>query len=555
MILFHGGGWSGGTLAQFRAACAYFASRGLVCATAEYQMLGKGERQAARGRIEKTRLRHRREKRDPLVQTTRRRTRHRPRPRHHRRRQRGRPHQRAGHHEPRPQRPRRSQGHRYQRRRLPVVQSRIFAGDHKDPEIDILRHMKADLPPAIVFFGDKDTWKKAGTCAHAKWKELGAQTIDLRIAEGQPHGFFNRIRGAPSPSSRRTSFSSNTACSPANRPSRCPPAAPAYITKAALANQEKDRQGRLRGPSWENGGDVPDDTYDDGQIATKAVEKLKALAAAEKPFLLAVGFMKPHLPFVAPGAYFDKFPADKVRMPDNYFPPKNAPKGAVHGFGELRNYSDIPKKGILPEDKALELIRGYHASTSYTDAQIGRLLDAFDELGLAENTVIVFWGDHGWNLGEHTMWCKHSCFETSVRAPLIFTAPEAMGLKSGSSTRSLAEFIDIYPTLCDLTNLPKPGHLQGNSLIPVLKDPSASVNDAAISRFQDGDTIRTDRYRYTIYRNPKGKQTGHMLYDHEVDPGENTNIADDPAHAGTVAKLAKQLEAGMGRPGDFKNSN
>jgi arylsulfatase A-like enzyme len=333
------------------------------------------------------------------------------------------------------------------------------------------------------------------------------------------------------------------------------PKAPAYVTKSALANQKKDRQGKLRGPSWENGGDVPDDTYNDGQIASKAVEKLKTLAAAGKPFLLAVGFMKPHLPFVAPGTYFDKFPADKVRMPDNYFPPKNAPAGAVHGFGELRSYTDIPPKGILPEDKARELIRGYHASTSYTDAQIGRLLDAFDELGLAENTIIVLWGDHGWNLGEHTMWCKHSCFETSVRAPLIFTAPAAMGLKSGSSTRSLAGFIDIYPTLCDLTNLPTPGHLQGNSLIPVLKDPSASVNDAAISRYQGGDTIRTDRYRYTIYRNPKGKQTGHMLYDHEVDPGENTNIADDPAHAGTVAKLAKQLDAGMGRPGDFKGSN
>jgi iduronate 2-sulfatase len=332
------------------------------------------------------------------------------------------------------------------------------------------------------------------------------------------------------------------------------PQAPAYVTKAALASLAKDKQGRPRGPSWENGGDVPDDTYEDGKIATQAVKKLKLLAAGGEPFFLAVGFMKPHLPFVAPGAYFDKFPAEKIKMPDNYFPPKNAPRGAVHNFGELRSYTDIPGQGILPEAKARELIRGYHASTSYTDAQIGRLLDAFDTLGLAENTIIVFWGDHGWNLGEHTLWCKHSCFETSLRVPLVIAAPKAMGLKSGESTRSLTEFIDVYPTLCDLAGLPKPGHLQGDSLVPVLKDPSSSIKDAAISRFGPGDTIRTDNFRYTIYRNAQGKETGHMLYDHENDPGENINVADDPRYAETVTALAGRLAAGMGKPGDFKKS-
>ena len=239
-------------------------------------------------------------------------------------------------------------------------------------------------------------------------------------------------------------------------------------------------------------------------------------------------------------------------MPDNYFPPKNAPKGAVHSFGELRNYSDIPKSGILSEAKARELIRGYHAATSYTDAHLGRLLDTFDKLGLAENTLIVLWGDHGWNLGEHTMWCKHSCFETSLRSPLIFVTPASMGHASGVASRSLVEFTDIYPTLCELAGLPLPDHLDGTSLVPVLKDPEVSPREQAISRFNDGDTIRTDQFRYTIYTDKAGKQSGHMLYDHAKDPDENVNVADEAEYAEVVKDLARRLDAGKGQPGDFR---
>ena len=330
--------------------------------------------------------------------------------------------------------------------------------------------------------------------------------------------------------------------------------APSYAKKASLTKQTKNRKGGTSGSSWEDGGDLPDKTYADGQLAKHAIGKLETLAAGKDPFFLAVGFLKPHLPFVAPGAYFDMYPAGSVKIPENYHPPKNAPPGAVHNSGELRSYSDIPKTGVLPEDKARELIRGYRAAASYTDAQIGGLLDALDRLGLADNTIIVLWGDHGWNLGEHTMWCKHSCFETSLRAPLLFAAPNAMGLKSGAATGSFAEFIDIYPTLCDLTGLPKPDHLQGASLMPVLKDPEVQVKQQAISRFANGDSIRTPTHRYTVYRDKKGKQVGHMLYDHVKDPGENINVADDPANASIVADLAKRLEAGMGKPGDFKKA-
>lgn len=330
------------------------------------------------------------------------------------------------------------------------------------------------------------------------------------------------------------------------------PKAASYITEDALNNLSKDKKGKERGPSWEDGGDVPDDTYGDGKTADKAIERLRDLSTKKEPFFLAVGFTKPHLPFVAPGKYYKNYPGSEVRMPDNYYPPENAPKGAVHSFGELRSYTDIPKKGILSEEKALELIRGYRAATSYTDAHIGKILDTFDELNLDENTIIVLWGDHGWNLGEHTMWCKHSCFETSVRAPLIFSAPESFNLKTAAATRSLAEFIDVYPTLCEFADLPLPDHLDGISLLPVLRDPNTKVKEEAISRFNEGDTIRTDRYRYTIYRGKNGKQTGHMLYDHENDPGENRNIADLPENAEVVADLAKRLNAGMGKPGDFR---
>ncbi|MEM8913775.1 MAG: sulfatase-like hydrolase/transferase [Planctomycetota bacterium] len=333
------------------------------------------------------------------------------------------------------------------------------------------------------------------------------------------------------------------------------PNADRYITTASRDAMVKDAKGRERGPSWENGGDTPDDTYTDGVIANRAIARLRQLAKqSNEPFFLAVGFTKPHLPFVAPGRYFEKYPTSDVRMPDNYYPPQDAPEGAVHQSGELRSYSDIPKKGVIPEAKARELIRGYHAATSYTDAHIGRLLDAYDELGLSENTIIVMWGDHGWNLGEHTMWCKHSCFETSLRAPLIFVTPDSMNLRTGATSSSLVEFIDIYPTLCELSGLPLPRYLDGQSIVPVLEDPSTQIKDCAVSRFSNGDSICTDRFRYTTYRDEQGHTTGHMLYDHDADPEENVNVADEAKYAEVVRELESRLSLVMGKPADFKLS-
>ena len=308
-------------------------------------------------------------------------------------------------------------------------------------------------------------------------------------------------------------------------------------------NSRKEQK-PTRGPAVESA-DVSDDFYRDGQIANEAVRRLEEFAEEETPFFLAVGFMKPHLPFVAPKRYWDLYPATEVTLPPNYHPPQEAPEGAVHAFGELRAYQGIPPTGILSEDQARELIRGYYACVSYTDAQIGRVLEALAALGLSENTIVVLWGDHGWNLGEHTMWCKHSTFETSLHSPLILRAP---GLPRAQRSGALIEFIDIYPTLCDLAGLPQPDHLEGRSFVPLLREPNLAWKPFAVSRYRNGDSIRTDRYRFTQYWTRDHKPQEQMLYDHALDPGENTNLTPRKAFRAITDRLEEQLLFEMGLP-------
>ena len=302
---------------------------------------------------------------------------------------------------------------------------------------------------------------------------------------------------------------------------------------------------RGRGPAYE-AADAPDEAYGDGMIARKAVEDLWRLSKRDEPFFLAVGFLKPHLPFVCPQKYWDLYPADKIKLPATYHRPENAPDEAIHSFGEMRAYAGIPKKGPVSNETALNLIRGYYACVSFTDAQIGRVLDELDRLKLADNTVVVLWGDHGWNLGEHTLWCKHCCFETSMRAPLIVSAP---GMQRGKITQGLTEFIDIYPSLCELAGLEKPGHLEGQSFAPLLKNPAAKWKAFAIGRFGPGDTIRTDRHRFTEYRSRNDKPVARMLYDHDKDPDEDRNISELPGSAEAVEKLTRLLRENKGKPG------
>lgn len=307
---------------------------------------------------------------------------------------------------------------------------------------------------------------------------------------------------------------------------------------AALAKKRAQQRGRKgRGPAFESA-DVPDETYRDGRLARKAVADLKRLKQMDKPFFLAVGFFKPHLPFVAPKKYWDLYPHEDIRLPANYSVPVDAPKEAIHTSGELRAYADVPRKGPVSDEFARNLIHGYKACVSYTDAQVGLVLDTLTQLDLEKNTIVVLWDDHGWNLGEHTLWCKHCCFETSMQVPLLVRAP---GIPGGRRTRGLTELIDIYPSLCELAGLPAPEHLQGTSFEPLLSDPDIPWKRSAIGRFQAGDTIRTDRYRFSEYTARDGKFLGNMLYNHEDDPAETRNISKQPDEVPRAKKLARQL--------------
>jgi iduronate 2-sulfatase len=286
--------------------------------------------------------------------------------------------------------------------------------------------------------------------------------------------------------------------------------------------------------------DLPEQDYFQWQLADAAIDRLKQMKKAGKPSFLAVGFTKPHLPFVAPKKYWDLYKRDDLMLATNPFRPKGAPDQALHNFGELRSYKDIPQgKAPVPPELALTLKHGYYACVSYTDAMIGRILEELDRLDMRKDTIIVLWGDHGWQLGEHGLWCKHSNFNTSLNAPLIVSAP---GRTQGSGSSALVEFVDIYPTLCELAGVPEPEHLEGTSFVPLLDAPARPWKRAVFARYHAGCSVRTDRYLYTHWSR-KGKVSARMLYDHQEDPMENLNLAVDPEFSHVVSEMEHLLAA------------
>jgi arylsulfatase A-like enzyme len=279
-------------------------------------------------------------------------------------------------------------------------------------------------------------------------------------------------------------------------------------------------------------------------LADKAIEVLGQVR--NEPFFLAVGFYRPHLPFVAPKKYYDWYQSQDLPLARNPFPPKDVPKIALTNLEELRTYSDIPKIGPVSDEKAHDLIHGYYAAVSYVDAQIGRLLAELDRLRLREHTLVVLCGDHGWQLGEHGLWGKQTNFEVAARTPLIISAPGQT--RRGVKTDALVEFVDIYPTLVELCGLPVPAGLDGTSLVPVLDAPDRPLKRAAFSQYPRGEvmgrSIRTDRYRYTEWAKPGAPPLGIELYDHKVDSDENVNLAGQVEHKELAAALSEQLHAG-----------
>jgi len=303
----------------------------------------------------------------------------------------------------------------------------------------------------------------------------------------------------------------------------------------------------VHGPVWESA-DCPDTQLTDGKTADKAIELLNEYRLKGQPFFLCVGFIRPHLPFVAPKKYFDLYPPELIRTAKNPFVPEGAPACAFPIPEEPRAYKDMPKEGPIPEQKQLEMIRAYCACASYIDAMVGRVIAELDRLGMRENTVICLWGDHGWHLGENAVWGKMTNFERGAHAPLIISSPGQ--IPKGAGTNALVEFVDIYPTLCELCGLPVPGDLEGTSLVPVMRNPNRSWKKAAFSQEHSrrkgimGYTMRTDRYRYTEWLSPEKILVARELYDHDRDPDENVNLAVRTENAGLVETLGRQLHAG-----------
>ena len=269
-----------------------------------------------------------------------------------------------------------------------------------------------------------------------------------------------------------------------------------------------------------------DEDHTDGKVATEAIRLMEK--HRDEPFFLAVGFYRPHTPYIAPKKYFDLYPIDKIEVPvvpADYV--KTVPAAALYSTRPWPNFG-------VTHQQARECKQAYYAAISFVDAQIGRVVDALDRLGLRDNTVIVFWSDHGYSLGTHGLWMKQSCFEDSARVPMIIAGP---GIKGGGVSPRLVEFVEVYPTLADLAGLTPPGNLAGVSLRPLLHQPDAAWNRPAFTQVERGGfpgrSVRTPRWRYTEW--DEGKQ-GVELYDHESDPGEMKNLAPDPKYAAILAE-------------------
>ena len=356
----------------------------------------------------------------------------------------------------------------------------------------------------------------------------------------------------------------------ADPPSWSVPAWPPGGRQAGMQYVDTDRFQAMRtaepNRSWDSGGvptlewkkrnswqapEAPDNALQDGQVADRAVGALRRLQGQQ--FFLAVGFQKPHLPFTAPKKYFDLYDADKLVVPEDPSRPLEAPEAAFTNWQELRGYTDIPRQGPLPPGKARELIHGYYAATSYMDAQLGRVLDSLEDLGLASRTMVILFGDHGWHLGEQQLWAKTTNFELAARAPLMVHVP---GMRSqGRACDRIVEFVDMYPTLCDACGIDPPQGLEGASMLPLLKDPvrpwkSAAFNQIPRPYLADNDwelmgySMRTNRYRYTEWVDREGGVRERELYDLEIAPTETINLAAHAEHGALADLLSDRLRRG-----------
>ena len=343
------------------------------------------------------------------------------------------------------------------------------------------------------------------------------------------------------------------------------PSAGIYVTAAAIAIRKSATERLASQKSGANGGlpavafgplvetaELPDDAYPDGQLANEAIRRLRA-AESGQPFFLAVGFVKPHLPFSAPRKYWDLYDRAKFPLAAVQAPPADAPGYAAVQSVELRLYADFPTDAPLSAEKQRELIHGYHAATSFMDAQVGRVIDELDRLQLSANTIIALWGDHGWHLGDHGLWGKVTNYEDATRIPLLVVDPRRG--RAGTSSRALIETVDLYPTLAELAGVPVPANMQeldGRSFANVVRDPAAVTKEAVFQVVPRalpgggvvlGRAVRTDRHRLVEWKKPgAAAATAELeLYDYATEPLEKRNLARDrPA---VVSRLRALLAA------------
>ena len=271
--------------------------------------------------------------------------------------------------------------------------------------------------------------------------------------------------------------------------------------------------------------DVSDETYPDGRVAQLAINELEKRKASDTPFYMAVGFLRPHLPFSAPKKYWDLYDRKEIPLSPNPDAPIGVADEFLHGSSEFFGQYYSPERGgsrkRISDAYAKKVIHANFGSVSYVDAQVGKVLDKLKQLNLDENTIVIVWGDHGWHLGDQTIWGKHSSFENALKSTFIVKTPKMK--KAGVQTESLVAAVDIYPTICELAKVPRPNGIDGKSFVSIIKNPKKRTREATLSYWRDIISMRTERYRLAVFNN--GKKQEIMLFDHIIDPNETINIA------------------------------
>ena len=318
------------------------------------------------------------------------------------------------------------------------------------------------------------------------------------------------------------------------------------------------------GPAWEME-DVHDTMYYDGAQTKLALKTLNRISKNDQPFYMALGFFRPHLPFAAPKKYWGLYDRDSIPMASNPFVPKNSPVMSMNSMYELRGYDGFshlkhPTINKIGEDTARILKHGYYASVSYVDAQIGKIIQHLKDLDIYDHTIIIIWGDHGWKLGEHNSWCKQSNYNIDTHIPMIIYSPNQKN--KGRQTFAITELVDIFPSLCELSGIEVPDYMEGTSFVPLLENPDKEWKTAAFSQFHRRPKVTPDKKRYMGYAmqtkryhyiewyywdnetKEKGEYVTNELYDHEIDPEENENIAGHEKSKELIKELSDQLKKG-----------